>query len=385
MLVYCIFMDETFELLGNSQTFLGVLATIIMLFIIEDKSNLISYILTEIGEKLNEQIKALTVTTSLEESVQQSANYKLLRYFMDRENVTKSLHDEGAELLAKITTERANFQTKYIEVENPNLINPKIIVKAKEILLAPLYTFFFTIAIFVFDEILRFKNIPPKITISALLCFIILSYVYWILLWLKYFLKFYKFDKCGIPKEESKKSLFNYWSKTNLQMKTIFCFIFMLLFFSLFQVINAYFQLVDSWTIIVFGLIVPFGGMGIFMLKNISNKSDYSYVFMCGHYVLIICLSLIVVCSCYILSNVLELGENPFIQYQSLGTLKCLIFVFALLNGIIFPFIFPYITYYRFYKYVKLKTNESQNEANSVIASINDKLEEFVKKIPSPE
>lgn len=47
-------MNEPFELLGSSQTFLGVLVTIIILFIIEDKTNLITYVLKEIGLKLKD-------------------------------------------------------------------------------------------------------------------------------------------------------------------------------------------------------------------------------------------------------------------------------------------------------------------------------------------
>lgn len=69
-------------------------------------------------------------------------------------------------------------------------------------------------------------------------------------------------------------------------------------------------------------------------------------------------------------------------------SLLCFEFVeltlFTLLNGIILPFVFPYIAYYRYYEYVKAKTNESRKEANDIINSINKNLENFVRKIPSP-
>ena len=155
-------MNEPFELLGSSQTFLGVLVTIIILFIIEDKTNLITYILKEIGLKLKKQIEALTITTSLDDSVLQSSDYKLLKYFMNNDDSDKDLHEEGAGLLAKISTERAKFQVRYINVENKDLTLFDKIVGAKEILLAPLYTLFFTITIFIFDELFNVSSTNSK-------------------------------------------------------------------------------------------------------------------------------------------------------------------------------------------------------------------------------
>ncbi|WP_338336545.1 hypothetical protein [Marseilla massiliensis] len=203
-------MNEPFELLGSSQTFLGVLVTIIILFIIEDKTNLITYILKEIGLKLKKQIEALTITTSLDDSVLQSSDYKLLKYFMNNDDSDKDLHEEGAGLLAKISTERAKFQVRYINVENKDLTLFDKIVGAKEILLAPLYTLFFTITIFIFDELFRFRNdIPNDLMFSVLSCFVVLSYAFWGMLWFKYSFKFSKFDKLCIQNTKTKKSVFN--------------------------------------------------------------------------------------------------------------------------------------------------------------------------------
>lgn len=378
-------MNEPFELLGSSQTFLGVLVTIIILFIIEDKTNLITYILKEIGLKLKDQIEALTITTSLDKSVLQSSNYKLLRYFMDKDDVDEGLHEEGAGLLANISTERAKFQVKYINVENKDLTILDKIVGAKEILLAPLYTLFFTITIFIFDELFRFRiDIPNNLMFSTLSCFIVLSYAFWTMLWFKYFFKFSKFDKLCIRNTKTKKSVFSYIRTVNRKKKIGGSCVFIILALAILHFINAYIINVSPFIIIGVGIIIPFATIGIFMLKFINGYSDYSYAFMCGHYIMILLLSVIVVCSYYLLLYILKTEESALIQYQSLTILKISVFVFTLLNGIILPFVFPYIAYYRYYEYVKAKTGESRKEANDIINSINNDLEDFVRKIPSP-
>ena len=306
-------------------------------------------------------------------------------YFMDKDDVDERLHEEGAGLLAKISTERAKFQVKYINVENKDLTILDKIVGAKEILLAPLYTLFFTITIFIFDELVRFKNnMSNDIMFSALYCFIVLSYVFWGILWLEYYFKFYKFDKSCIQNTKTNKSVFNNWTQINRKKKIGCSCVFIILPLIILHIINAYVISINPFIIIGVGIIIPFVITGFFMVKSINEYSDYSYAFMCGHYIIILFLSVVVISLYYLLFDTLRANESAFMQYQSLDTLKISVFVFTLLNGIVLPFIFPYISYYRYYEYVKAKTNESRKEADKIVDLINKKLEEFVNKIPSP-
>lgn len=304
---------------------------------------------------------------------------------MDKDDVDEGLHEEGAGLLANISTERAKFQVKYINVENKDLTILDKIVGAKEILLAPLYTLFFTITIFIFDELFRFRNdIPNNLMFSTLSCFIVLSYAFWTMLWFKYSFKFSKFDKLCMQNTKTKKYVFSYLRTVNRKKKIGGSCVFIILALAILHFINAYIINVSPFIIIGVGIIIPFATIGIFMLKFINGYSDYSYAFMCGHYIMILLLSVIVVCSYYLLLDILKTEESALIQYQSLTILKISVFVFTLLNGIILPFVFPYIAYYRYYEYVKAKTGESRKEANDIINSINKNLEDFVRKIPSP-
>lgn len=392
-------MSYKLELLGSSQTFLGVLATIVILFIIADKSNLIHYILLEVKDKIASQVSSLKINTSID-SVLSSSNFKLLNYFLDKQN-NDELEKEGTQLLAKITSERAAFQISYIFVEGNNGKILDIIKNSKEPLLAPLYTFIFCITIFIYDELLRSERIWfNDMLISSLSCFILISYLYWFVMWVSFINNInFKETKKDIELTRLKKSL----SKYGCRFKKCHCKIidylneksivwlfvlrasiyFLLLLAALF--INAYWFHINSYIIILLCIILPIVLTGILRLYSYGNKGKYSYVFMCGHYIVIKIVSILLSISIFYLVDITNTAESVLIPYTSCIWIKLSIFSFVLLNGIFFPFILPYYSYNSYYKYAKDQVTESEKEATHLVKQLQDSLDSFCDKIPQPQ
>ena len=173
---------ESIELLGSSQTFLGVLATIVILFVFANKdSNLIFLLLSEVKDKISAQVRTLQTNTGVK-SVIGSRDYKLLIYFLKGDG-NKELKEEGAKLLSRIMSKRQDLQYNYLPVGNYEDILGKI-QTAREHMLAPFYTVFFCLAVFIYDELLKSPHFGfTSFLLSSLAVFILLSFILWILLW----------------------------------------------------------------------------------------------------------------------------------------------------------------------------------------------------------
>ena len=380
-------MDNVINILGGSQTFLGVLATIIVLFILEDKSNIISFLLQEIKARIKRQINSLNITTSLDGIVNKSSSFKLLNRYIKDKNPNQELNDEVSKLLMDIEIEKASFKAKYISVEsnNPNLEH---ISKAKEIYLAPLYTLLFSLFIFIFDELLRADLIKCDSTIfSVMTCFIVLSYIFWFFIWWMY----YKNNQNYKIKTENKNKFIShflnfrkyvsikFWDTPRPKKITIILisFIFILIF------IELLFWFCEFHNILSISLffIAPFVLLAIFMGMIRQTDKPYSYAFMIGHFFLIFLVSLLE----YFIhfgSSVYFYGQIETTPVFDITLVKILIFSFVLLNGIFLPFLLPYIIYFKYYNFSKQQVLLSQTEAEKITEELKQKLDEVAEKIP---
>lgn len=392
-------VSNKLEMLGGSQTFLGVLATIVILFIIADKSNLIHYILLEVKDKIEYQINSLKVNTSID-SVLKSRSYKLLNYFLSEKYRDDKLHTEGSQLLAKITSKRAELQISYISVEGNDGKILDSIKNSQAPLLAPLYTFIFCITIFIYDELLRSESLWfNDILISSLSCFILISYLYWFIMWISFMnnINFKEMDK-NIKAKRLKRLInhtcycFKKWHCGiiyYLNQKTIiWLFIIRMgicvLLLGILLSINAYLYHINNYIIVLLSIIFPVIFTGIIRLYSYGGKEKYSYVFMCGHYVAIIIMSIILSVSIFIIADLTSTTESVLIQYTSCKWIKVSTFLFILLNGIFLPFILPYYRYNSYYKFSKKQVRESEKKAQILIEQLQQELDSFCDKIPQP-
>lgn len=103
-------MDSIF--LGDSQTFLGTIATLTILCVFSEKNsgNFIISVLDGIKERIKVQIAQLKTNTDM--SLPKS--YDLLQYFLGRSNIESDLNNEGLKLLRDISAKQTELKTQYV-------------------------------------------------------------------------------------------------------------------------------------------------------------------------------------------------------------------------------------------------------------------------------
>lgn len=388
-------MIVSLELLGNSQTFLGTLATLILLFIFVNKSdntnntnfssdpsetNLIKVLLYEIITKIEEQIKTMNSEISLD-SIFISNEYKRLKNYIDNCSEDNNPFVEDAlSLSIEITTKKMFLQTQYIDVEGNNTDYLSEIVNAKETLLSPFYTLLFVLSIFAFDELLRVVDYNKvDFVLSWLGCFIAYSYIFWLILWVKYLLKFQRFGSEPRHNEYGDFVLFKLFRSMSFTKKIISVFLVFSIYLLIFSFFFSHFK--TSPYLVVFVLfILPYFLFGFFMAFIKNDKKDYSFTSVTRHYLIniifpfFLSIILIKITMYYQTTQYMMIIEQDFIR------IKFWIIFFTLLNGILFPYLFPYITIKRYYSYVEKIKSEGKSNANSLIEELWDKLLQFNHK-----
>lgn len=97
--------------LGDSQTFLGTIATLTILCVFseQDSSNFIVSVLKGIRERIEKQIRQLKENTSMElpDSIQ------LLQYFLGNANVESELNNKGVQILREISVKENELKAQY--------------------------------------------------------------------------------------------------------------------------------------------------------------------------------------------------------------------------------------------------------------------------------
>lgn len=388
-------ISDKLELLGGSQTFLGVLTTIVILFVINEPTNLIHYILLEVKGKIEMQINSLKVNTGID-SVLNSASHKLLKLFLEKQSTDDKLYAEGSQLLAMITSKRAELQTSYISVEGNGGKILDSIKNSKIPLLAPLYTFVFCITIFIYDELLRSESFCfNNILILSLSCFILVSYLYWSIMWISFVTSNAFKEINNSVKQNKRKQLMEivtcckswYCKKINniRQRSIIYLFLIRMVFFLLILAItlsiNTYLYHINSYIIVLLDIIIPTILIGIIRLYAFDRKENYSYIFMCGHYIAILSMSILLSISFFAIAGIMNSINSVLIPYVGCQWIKISIFGFVLFNGIFLPFMLPYCGYNSYYKFSKKQIVESENKAKVLIQSLRDELDSFSNKI----
>lgn len=383
---------ESIELLGSSQTFLGVLATIVILFIFANKdSNFIYLLLSEVKDKISTQVRTLRTNTGVK-SVIESHDYKLLTYFLKGDG-NKELKEEGTKLLSRIMSERQNLQYNYLPIGNyEDLLG--IIQTAREHMLAPLYTVFFCLTVFIYDELLKSPHIGfTNLLLSSLAIFILLSFIFWILLWSIFVVNIgYNLAHIEEKNEEKKKSWAKGMAKYDITIqyinsKSIFLTYIirsLLLLACLITVICIchIFNTISIFTILIIGLVLPIVLSGVLRTGIRKEKGEYTYLFMCGHYVAMILMAIFFAAILLYFANNWDCSDQMLFSFVDCRWFKVSIFLFVLLNGIFLPFIIPYYTYNRLYWDSKKKVKMSITKSQELSQALLKELDDFCRKIP---
>ena len=145
--------------LGGSQTFIGILASLIVLCVILDKSNFIHSILDEIGKRIDEEIKSLDKAVGFDviNDVPANSDYKLLQRYINELRVEAKTRPECKQLLISAMA------------------------------IAPFYALLFCLTGFICDEIVVGVAGTSDFVVSFLTIFVAFSGIFWLMMWKIFF------------------------------------------------------------------------------------------------------------------------------------------------------------------------------------------------------
>lgn len=179
-------------LLGNSQTFVGIIATLVILCIARNTNNFIYEVLSDIKCEIVEYTKKLKPTVSLD-SVKVSSDYKSIFLYSENEKHKKSnakLYEKCKIAIMQIDILKFALQVKLTDWDKSIIDFADAIENKKEQQKGPMFAFAFCIVVFIFDELLRCDEIKyNQELIAVLTLFTIYAIIYWFMKWFFFMFK----------------------------------------------------------------------------------------------------------------------------------------------------------------------------------------------------
>lgn len=378
-------MQETISLLGGSQTFLGIIATLTILCILHNDGNFITKMLSLVYDRIKKEIGELSKKVKVAQS--DSTEWKLLMLFLSNDKQDE-LHEEGARVMRDINSRIDEKSIEYMGLEVTNKPFLDHVSTCSEHIMAPFYSFLYCLLVFIYDEVLR-SGIPGKDWIlSSLAIFTFFSFVLWTLVWTHFF----RSNSVGYQHIQRPKKICDFLKKCSSfvgelgnigasGVRIMVCVFFLLL--ALGGI--GFFTGLSEWgakAVLVMALLLPglFIGFAKYLAKE--GKPEYTHVVIASHIFIAWVVSMVFAFLIHGTVDYFSHLEGCLFEYDSLMLLKFFILFFALMNGIIFPFLFPYISYMALYGDVKRKVALAKEDVAKMHEENNQKLKEFCEKIP---
>lgn len=378
-------MQETISLLGGSQTFLGIIATLTILCILHNDGNFITKMLSLVYDRIKKEIGELSKKVKVAQS--DSTEWKLLMLFLSNDKQDE-LHEEGARVMRDINSRIDEKSIEYMGLEVTNKPFLDHVSTCSEHIMAPFYSFLYCLLVFIYDEVLR-SGIPGKDWIlSSLAIFTFFSFVLWALVWTHFF----RSNSVGYQHIQRPKKICDFLKKCSSfvgelgnigvsGVRIMVCVFFLLLALG----VIGFFTGLSEWgakAVLVMALLLPglFIGFAKYLAKE--GKPEYTHVVIASHIFIAWVVSMVFAFLIHGTVDYFPHLEGCLFEYDSLMLLKFFILFFALMNGIIFPFLFPYISYMALYGDVKRKVALAKEDVAKMHEENNQKLKEFCEKIP---
>lgn len=349
------------DLLDKSQTFIGVLATIVILCVVANSGNFIYEIFAGVIKQTKEEIQDyLKHIAAISKEFIQTKEYKQV---LSEIEYCESLDADASTTMSnkilaykiELSARTERYLNKYSSIFLR--INARIdeIKDSKEQTFAPLYVFGFCIMLFLCDEICHWNSKSIDICIGILSYFMLISIVFWGFIWYKFL------NECGkrdIVKEISdiniltntSPALFirnaNYeQSNKSLKFKTwinqfCICVVCLCIFWLACVILQWKFKCLPPWCI--WSMLIMFA-TGVFIFKGYRHHKTsprygkYGHKLLLKHFIALTVLSIVFVSLFYMPS----VPDNR-IPYEHLHLFRIICICFILINGIFLPFAFPY-------------------------------------------
>lgn len=330
-------METAADILGQSQTFLGVLLTLNVLCLFGEKTgNFIFHTILNQKDRMKRKIELLMKHLSQETSdVEKTEAWRNVKQIAD----PHSKFDEEDKLKSRNLMMVYNLEVSGFVIDITSFErNSKSIENANEQFIGPLLSLYYGLIIFVLNEIVAYGGGAERWFVNLVYVFTIVSFVYCLSLWGSFANRDFsiagKFNKFLQKTWNWADSVLGKWWGGLLKIvisSGIFALIACLIDFS---------STPDWLTLIIstIGFVIIIAVVGLSRLMVCEVKGNYSYFHALGHMTAFIIYAVII--SCIInLSHV----SDVYSYLPTLPAIRLLIMAFVIINGILFPFLLPYL------------------------------------------
>lgn len=344
-------MEETCQTTGfleSSATFLGTMVTLLVLCVFYESTtgkrggnNFLFRIIQEEKQRLKEKMEELRSRLDLRRSViMNSDQFQTVERYADGDNGNTAMQGRALAIKSRIAAKNqtliANFVGYYRLMDKVDLSNQQFT--------APLYSLVFGLFLFIIDECVVMSNSTLPFALWVLFFSLALSIVYWILMWVEFWIGPYEEKSSYIECTPRVK----YFKERRLIFMVPFETITGLVVFLLaLKFVNwtshssqANILILLFWCVFALSMF----GFARTIVSTVRGRQSYSHIL--GHAVAVIVFA--VLCSALLFMEFGDNIEDYFALPASVAGLPFLRFIslfFVFFNGLIFPFVLPFIRY----------------------------------------
>lgn len=375
------------QLLGNSQTFIGVLATIVVLCVVTGSSNFLYNILESYAKPTRENIKnfkgELEKQTSL--LIKADSHKKFLNFIKsinDNPIHSSSLNDIANQykVLHKISlnefTGRYNG-TYLVPFENRS----NDICNSREQTFAPLFVFAYCILVFIFDGIVSWFPSTLSQILSVIAIFTLLSTFFLIGIWFKFYSEFYSVSSHKDEKDRHTEPI--RISKTTIIktffLKALFPTVFTVICLWIIDSVIIHIHTLIIRTLIGISIVLPLCVLGWKHIKIRTSFGKYSHSFLLWHFGCVLVLSVSYTILLFLPFDYLISAKIPYSDKQ--WEIQCAIIAFIIIFGLILPFAIPYHCYKNIYDHSIVVYKSSWDSMSIESKTIESNIEDYIRDL----
>lgn len=383
-------MDDV-HLLGNSQTFIGVIATVVILCVVTGAGNFLHTILKSILEPSKQKIENFrSELNRLSLSLRERPIYtRFSKLQSDISDKNKSELDDEDPLINAANQHRVMCDVSIDEFTNKfngmllvpfdNLVSG--IHNSREQTFGPLYVFGYCIIVFLCDEIASWQMFSLPIVVSFLTIFTLLSILFLSGMWYKFNSEFCSSRNTTTippqdttpPKFSATKSVYTFYDKA------LFPFILLIAILYLVETYVLHIHVYGVRVLVLASIVTPFCILGhkhIFIRKSLGK---HSHSFLLGHFCLICALSMMYTLLLILPFDFLLSAKVPY--SDRLWEIQATIIVFTILFGLILPFWIPYHCHLYIDRQVDSHFNRSKEVMSTEIQNIELSIENYISDL----
>lgn len=406
---------ESFGFLKESQTFIGVMISILVLCILmenKDDNNILKRLIDysaskkvqEIQKLLEKYSKKVNISKEIEKDKDKRKASKdklcLERIILNlnKPDLTEDenkISEDATDLNSEVAIERLEV-TIFSEADKQKVDNTTQEVKGNPLPgLASFFCVLYGIFLFVCDEILLLtENKFHDFIISIIVILTTAGCLYWLISWFKYILKHNINSKREIEKGNCKclTKIKEFIQRLIIRLCSDYHIKRIILSFAILSIISlflAYGIAINISNSLVSCIVFYAIGIGIPVMALLYThhilKFEYaaSHGTITNHFSYILIYALIITSILFIVDGISNINVLLPITNTSERILRTGCDIFILGNGLLLAYLFPYMCIKRIHTTLKKKVGKTRKNAQKSHRDLNKRIHNFIERIPS--